>query len=783
MTRTTFLRTAAVAAMGIITAIGFVRVFDPYGFLVPLISVVVIAHVCSALTRNLRHGGATIAMIVLGALVCIDATHWAATTWGVPTPSTFALLGDELRTVLPTLRSETAPMPVTAGLLLVTAVASWIAAWSADRLAFRYHAPVEAVVPTATIFVVVTSLADDSYRWFTVGAYAASIALHLLAARHLAGHEPLLAGKPIGDGRAPRAWRPIVGGGALALVALVVGLGAAARVPALHFSGAVPLRSDTSIQVTSPLLDMRENLGPRSNRLEFTVIATAPHYWRLTALDDFDGNTWSPRAAKSLERVDSILSTPRPRPSGGRGETVEDASFDLSGLSGRFAPTVFMPIAIDDLQRGTKGTKAELLWESSASALIASNRTGTVRGLSYRITAEPPPISTLTAGPEGAVPVEDLALPANLRRALTPLAESIVQDAGARTPVSKARAIQNFFSAENGFRYDLEVPGPADGTGDESTEAILAFLDPVHGRRGFCVQYAGTFAALARAVGLPTRLAVGFIPGEPTEQLNHDQTYAVRGRDAHTWPEVYIAGSGWMPFEPTPGRGNPDAQTWTGKPPVLSAPVAEESGSTVSATPTTSIASAAPPAPPTTPPGAKGPTPSAGGASQHRPPPAGPNRTLLVLGAVIVLVASMPLIRWVSRLRRRRAADTPARAVRLAWTDTIDAWNRLGVVRAANDTDRDIGERIARHIATDDHVDAARAVRRLATLATAAAWNPQAVSAAEVVEARVDAAGLIRVARDRRSRLSKIGGWFDPRYQGVRIERATSGVSDRAVTS
>ncbi len=83
------------------------------------------------------------------------------------------------------------------------------------------------------------------------------------------------------------------------------------------------------------------------------------------------------------------------------------------------------------------------------------------------------------------------------------------------------------------------------------------FLDQ---RRGYCAQFAGTCAAFARALGLPARVAVGFTWGEGGE----DGTLVVKGKHYHAWPEVYVEGVGWVPFEPTPGRGIPGAEQYTG---------------------------------------------------------------------------------------------------------------------------------------------------------------------------------------------------------------------------
>src|SRR5690606_14327556 len=94
-----------------------------------------------------------------------------------------------------------------------------------------------------------------------------------------------------------------------------------------------------------------------------------------------------------------------------------------------------------------------------------------------------------------------------------------------------------------------------------STDALVDFLDS---RRGYCEQFAGTFAAMARTLGIPARVAVGFTPGDPDPAVA--DTFVVRGRHAHAWPEVWFPQVGWVPFEPTPGRGMPGATDYTGLP-------------------------------------------------------------------------------------------------------------------------------------------------------------------------------------------------------------------------
>ena len=105
------------------------------------------------------------------------------------------------------------------------------------------------------------------------------------------------------------------------------------------------------------------------------------------------------------------------------------------------------------------------------------------------------------------------------------------------TPLDKAEALIDYFRSGR-FHYAIDTPQPVGG------DPLVSFLTQT--RTGSCEQFAGAFAVLARASGLPTRVAVGFTPGRTVEGVT-----VVRGSDAHAWPQVLINGS-WVSFEPTP---------------------------------------------------------------------------------------------------------------------------------------------------------------------------------------------------------------------------------------
>jgi hypothetical protein len=112
---------------------------------------------------------------------------------------------------------------------------------------------------------------------------------------------------------------------------------------------------------------------------------------------------------------------------------------------------------------------------------------------------------------------------------------------GARTPYAAVLALESWLRQTGGFGYD-ETPPRASGA------PLVAFVTRT--RAGYCQHFAGAMATMLRMVGVPARVAVGFTSGSPAEGR-----WEVSDRDAHAWVEVWFRGHGWIPFDPTPGRG------------------------------------------------------------------------------------------------------------------------------------------------------------------------------------------------------------------------------------
>ena len=111
-------------------------------------------------------------------------------------------------------------------------------------------------------------------------------------------------------------------------------------------------------------------------------------------------------------------------------------------------------------------------------------------------------------------------------------------------PYHAAYALANYLRSDPSFRYATIAALPS----DPDRDLVDFFLfDPVRGRAGYCEYFATAMAMMARSVGLPARVAVGYAPGERIA----DGIYQYRERNAHAWAEIFFPGYGWQVFEAT----------------------------------------------------------------------------------------------------------------------------------------------------------------------------------------------------------------------------------------
>lgn len=159
-----------------------------------------------------------------------------------------------------------------------------------------------------------------------------------------------------------------------------------------------------------------------------------------------------------------------------------------------------------------------------------------------------------------------LSLPDSISPRTTELARELT--ASSSNPYEQARAIEAYL--RNTIVYDESVTAPPD---DADVVDYVLF----ERQRGYCEYYASAMAVMLRTLGVPSRVAVGFFPGDYDEE---QQGFVYRQRNAHAWVEVFFPGYGWIPFEPTasqPLRDEDSRETAaTSTPPPIEEPAAPQ---------------------------------------------------------------------------------------------------------------------------------------------------------------------------------------------------------------
>jgi len=628
-----------------------------------------------------------------------------ATAYGIPTPGTLDALVESVRTAFGQFEDVKAPADPFEGFVVATAVAVWAGAIVGDWAAFRSDAPVEAVLPAASLFAVASVLGADVDRVPLTGAWIAAVLAFVLVRR---ADRVGRTSTWVGDHRTHGPRSLVLLGLALALAATLVAALVGPRLPGAEADAVVSLTElgddDPGTRVTvSPLVDIRSRLVQQADVEVFTVRSDVRSYWRLTSLETFDGAIW--KSNGSYGRASGDLDDGVPVASD---RIVFDQQFQIAALSQIWLPAAYEPQAVQ--------VEDAVRYDEVSGTLIVDTEVPTSDGAAYAVRSalpqhQPDALASASLQVPADLAATYLQLPEGFSPEVRSLAASITQ--GATSPYEAALRLQDHF--REGFAYDIAVDLDHD-IGDLET-----FLFEV--RAGYCEQFAGAYAAMARSIGLPARVAVGFTPGIPDPS---DPTlYRVRGEHAHAWPEVFLGEYGWVAFEPTPGRGAPFAEQYTGVPEQQAAPVGD-GGST----PTT-VAPAPEPSPtPTTAPGQTPPTfpeeadgdvgTEAPGEERANPWPARLLAALAVVVGALVLyllgVLAFGAVRHVSR--RRRAADPVAR-VALAWEESLEVARRAGVRVRRSATQSQAAAEIARRIPAVEEP-----IRALAATVEAAAYAP-----------------------------------------------------------
>jgi transglutaminase-like putative cysteine protease len=295
---------------------------------------------------------------------------------------------------------------------------------------------------------------------------------------------------------------------------------------------------------------------PKTRTTVLTIRAPGgPYYWRATVLDRFDGTRWVEHVWRETPAEARVL-TPAGahRPSNWieqdvtvkalRDDHLIGASVPVAQRGG--APVRYEGQGVARVVGGLERDQHYTVWSYSSPP----TPTALVRVRPVYPAALTRPGRELDVGPVTAptfgVPNRDARLLRMLTGRLEPYAEMYeraLSVAGqTRSPYAASIALEAWFRSTGGFVYS-EKPGSAPGL-----PPLVGFV--VDTKTGYCQHFAGAMAVMLRLLGIPARVAAGFVAGH-----FHDGRWTVTDHDAHTWVEVWFPRYGWLPFDPTPGRG------------------------------------------------------------------------------------------------------------------------------------------------------------------------------------------------------------------------------------
>jgi transglutaminase-like putative cysteine protease len=294
----------------------------------------------------------------------------------------------------------------------------------------------------------------------------------------------------------------------------------------------------------NPMLDMGKNLRQGENTVALTYTGDAT-YLRLTVLDQFDGNVWTPAPRTNFTEVNGDFQPPPglqlPLDSL---KTVKHDVRVTKLLRSPWVPVPYPPHTLS-INNGK--------WRYDTTAMdISSTNARSVAGVHYKVTSyqvDPTEDQLRNALDTGAPDPYSGVVPRRMPQRITDLARTVTASAKGNHYL-EAAALQSYLRDAGVFRYD---------TGNDTRsgmDAIEAFLFESHA--GYCEQFATAMALMARTLGIPARVAIGFLPGQ-----RDGNKHVVRMHDMHAWPELYFLGIGWVRFEPTPAVQTGQAPGWT----------------------------------------------------------------------------------------------------------------------------------------------------------------------------------------------------------------------------
>jgi hypothetical protein len=474
--------------------------------------------------------------------------------------------------------------------------------------------------------------------------------------------------------------------------------------------------------------------------MTFRSTTPTPGYLRLTSLDDLNNETFSAASlnAPVKARVTNGLGVAAPSE-----DQVTTSVSVAKNVAFRWLPMPTTAVSV----------KVSGDWRYDPTTATTFSASDTTQGLSYSVVSAPnlptPAQLAHTSSTIVGGPAADLA-----HSHIDPSVRTLTQQitVGAQSKYDEALDIQRYLTSSR-FTYTVSPPATPSGQ-----DPLAYFL--LHSRAGFCQQYSTAMAVMARLVGIPSRVAVGFTAGT----RDPDGTWLVTTHDAHAWPELYFPSYGWLPFEPTP-RGDGQAVT-----PIYARGLPNQHGGPTTPTNHGSTGGSQTKPPTTTRHNLDGTTGAVGGQSAGKSHGGGVGSTLrvLVLILVIVLVLFPATARQLTRRRRLLLLHGTHPSAAVAWAELRDSAIDAGAGWADGTSSRQAAAALLRWLGPD--LDIAEPLARLTHAEELDRYAERTEAAA--VSPSADLHAVRSALRQRRSRRQMFRTWLLPPSTMARLRRA-----------
>jgi len=502
------------------------------------------------------------------------------TTGLLPTSGTLTALTNQLDRAMGLIRTGIEPVQPLPGIVIIVAVVFWVTGALLAWGLMRGH-PYVALMPPMVLALQFAIMDRSRTGWLRIAFFLAIIAGSIIAITN--DERDQAAGRMARAGQWPsfrnRLAPSAVGLLGVTLALSVVATGAMAGI--VPYDGVLPWRSATGLTsdfyggiAYNPFIGIQQSLVSGSStpvfRAEITgEVPAGEVYFRLVTMETYNGGQFF--ADKPV--VTDLETRPWEDDANGFAGPTERVTtkVTIDRLTMDWLPETYVPDSFTSDEETMRDVRVR-----QADGALRLEGNITYQGLTYTIESvvPRPDIAVLATGDDGLLspafafasaedqevpqPVVAVArpeprdvekflnIPEDLDPGIAQLART--QTANLTTNYEIGLALESWFHSD-AFRYSVNID-PGHGASDLA--AWLLDPESPNYRTGYCENFATAMAVMARTLGVPSRVVLGFTPGEPTDQQN---VVLIRDRNAHAWVELWLPTQGWVRFDPTP-RGD-----------------------------------------------------------------------------------------------------------------------------------------------------------------------------------------------------------------------------------